>query len=422
MNKYLFQCITVISLLFINNIIAQDEDKITVMSKITCECINNISDKDWKNNPKEEVDNCFNAAVLGGLLSMIAPDSTKQNDSITVELGSNKVKRGNSIINQISDEDLELTKEQLRKNCERYRTFEGDDSGDIEKISSKACDCIGEIEISLEKEEANDKINSCITEAIISDQVQNDLMGQLTKALDNVDSSKKESDSLVIKNDKDIVISTDKNYAQIEEYLLRNCQRLKVLIASDNTKHENSISNHDKALKFYDEGVDYFRNGNYKKALPKFKKAVKIDKEFAFAWDNLGVCQRKLGKYKEAINSYNESLKLDPLGRVPLMNIPVAYELLKDYDNAILAYKRFSELYPNDAEGDYGIGRIHHMKGNYEDALDSMFKAYLKYKEMKSPYVQDAERNISIFYNEMKEKGMLDTFHELAKKHNITID
>lgn len=424
MKKYLLNLTLLACLSHINSAIAQKEDKITVMSKITCECIDNISDQVWNDNPKKEIDDCFNAAVLGGLLSMISPDETKESDSIVVELGTNKVKNGASEIDNIGQVDLELTKKQLRKDCERYRDFENKYSkdGDVEKISDRACECIDEIELGTEKKEINDNINSCITEAIVSNQVQNNLIGQLTKALEDIDASKKGTDSLVVTSDKGVVISANKDYAKIEEYLLRNCQSLKVLISSDNTRHENSMSNHDKALEFYNDGVDYFRNGNYKKALPKFKKAVKFDKEFAFAWDNLGVCQRKLGRYKEAINSYNESLKLDPLGRVPLMNIPVAYELLKDYDNAILAYERFSDLYPDDAEDYYGIGRMYHMKGNYKDALDSMFKAYLKYKEMKSPYVQDAERNISIFYNEMKEKGMLDVFNELAKKHNITIN
>lgn len=422
MNKYLFKCLVIVNLLFTINVIAQDEDKITVMSKITCECINNIPDKEWRNNPKEKVEDCFNASVLGGLLSLISDDLTQETDSLVVEIGSNKVKNGDSVINKIDESDLELTKQQLRKNCDRYKTFENESSSNIKQISDQACECIGKIDIGLEKEKANDSINSCITTAIISDQVQNDLMGELSKTIDSISSSQKEFDSLVIEDDKEILLSTDKDYAKIEEHLLRSCQKLQVLISSDNTKHENSISNHDKALEFYDEGVSHFRNGNYKKALPKFKKAVKIDKTFAFAWDNLGVCQRKLGKLEEAINSYNKSLELDPLGRMPLMNIPVAYEMLKDYDNAILAYERFLGIYPKDPEGYYGIARMYHLKVNYEDALDNIFKAYLMYKEIQSPYSQDAERNIAIFYNEMKEKGMLKTFNEIANKYNIKID
>lgn len=297
-----------------------------------------------------------------------------------------------------------------------------DKNESINEVSDKACNCIGEIDLELERIEANDKIKSCISEAIISNQINAGLMGKLSKAIDSISSSKKEIDSLVIGSDEEIIISADKDYDDIEEYLLLNCQKLKVLIASDNTKFENSVSDHDKALKFYNEGINFFKKGNYKKALPKFKKAVKADKNFAFAWDNLGMCQRKEGKYKEAIESYNESLRLDPIGRMPLMNIPVAYEYLNDYDNAILAYKKFSEIYPKDPEGFYGIGRMYHVKGNYNDALENTFKSYLLYKEMQSPYVKDAERNIAIFYNEMKDKGMLETFNKIAEKYNIKIN
>jgi tetratricopeptide (TPR) repeat protein len=293
---------------------------------------------------------------------------------------------------------------------------------DVKKVSDEACDCIGDINLNLEKTEANEKIKSCISEAIISNQISEDLMGKLTQAFDSISSSKKEIDSLLIGIDKETIISIDEDYKEIEEYLLRNCQSLKVLIASDNTVHENSFSNREKALKYYDEGIDFFKVGNYKKALPKFKKAVNIDENFAFAWDNLGMCQRKEGKYDEAIESYNTSLKLDPKGRMPLMNIPVAYEYLKDYEKAIIAYKKFLEVYPNDAEGFYGIGRMYHVRGDYENALKSTFLAYLEYKKMNSPYINDAERNISIFYNEMKEKDMLETFNNIAEQYNIKIN
>ncbi len=65
---------------------------------------------------------------------------------------------------------------------------------------------------------------------------------------------------------------------------------------------------------------------------------------------------------------------------------------------------------------------MYHVKGNYKGAVESMFQAYIGYKEIKSPYIQDAEKNISIFYKEMKEKGMLDIFNEIAKKYNVTIN
>ncbi len=224
---------------------------------------------------------------------------------------------------------------------------------DIKKVSDESCSCISEISLNIEKTEANEKIKSCISTAILSNQIKGDLLGQIRKSVD-VSTLSKENDSIVDEDNKDITIIVDKNYDEIEEYLLRNCEKLKILIASDNKEFDNSYSTNKKALKLYDEGVTFFKERNYKKVAPKFKKALKEDKKFGFAWDNLGMCQRQLRDYKEAIKSYNESLNLDPSGRMPLMNIPVVYEYLKDYDKAIKAYKRFSDIYPKDPEGHYG--------------------------------------------------------------------
>jgi tetratricopeptide (TPR) repeat protein len=48
------------------------------------------------------------------------------------------------------------------------------------------------------------------------------------------------------------------------------------------------------------------------------------DPEFAFAWDNLGISQRRLNNYDKAIFAYSKSLAIDPK-LMPLQNIAVAY-------------------------------------------------------------------------------------------------
>jgi hypothetical protein len=65
---------------------------------------------------------------------------------------------------------------------------------------------------------------------------------------------------------------------------------------------------------------------------------------------------------------------------------------------------------------------MYHNKGDYENALDNTMKAYVLYNEISSPYARDAESNLELFYRELKEKGQLDLFKKIAKKHNITFE
>jgi tetratricopeptide (TPR) repeat protein len=280
------------------------------------------------------------------------------------------------------------------------------------------------IDVYLEEAKKNEEIKDCIMAGIMKDQVNNTLLKQLEKIKDTLEKTEdlKKIDSLNIGGgDKNITIIVDENYDEIEEYLLRNCNAVKKLLMTSDTKHKNSVSDKDKALEYYNEGVEYSQKGEYENAVVAYRKAVKKDKKFAFAWDNLGLTYRKLENYKASIKAYKKSLKLDPKGRVPLMNLPIAQSYLKKYDDAIESYQKLIEIYPEDPEGYYGISRMYMETKQYEEALDHVMKSYIMYKELKSPYHKDAQSIIVMLYGIMKKEDMMDTFSKVAKKYNINI-
>lgn len=297
-------------------------------------------------------------------------------------------------------------------------------SDKIKNISASACDCIYEVDLNESKEVKSEKISECIKTAISTNQLQEKLSALVSKTNDTL--SKIEDitkiDSLTIKDDVTIVINDKENYDEVEKYLYDNCPVMKTIYFTDNKEHKNSFSNRKKAMKFYEEGQVAFAKEEYAKAITLYKKAVDKDKNFAFAWDNLGYSYRRLGNYKQAIECYKTSLALDPKGKMPLMNIAVAYQLDNDLDSAIDAYNHFGDLYPEDPEAFYGLGRMYMLKKYYEPALDKMIVAYKLYLDMDSPYNIDAQKHIVMIYNEMKEQDKLELFYEIAKKHNLQIN
>src|SRR5690606_32433863 len=98
-----------------------------------------------------------------------------------------------------------------------------------------------------------------------------------------------------------IEISTDKNYKEIESHTLRNCPAMKRIMSSNNKRSQSSVSHKKKAIEFYNKGQQYFEAEQYGNAIVEFSKAVKKDKNFVFAWDNLGLSYRKNGQLKQAI-------------------------------------------------------------------------------------------------------------------------
>ena len=302
-----------------------------------------------------------------------------------------------------------------------YSTF-GQDKEKIDVLANQACECVAGLDIDMDKTEKSEEISNCISSAIMSDQIQTKFVDDLKVEIDSLTSQKGMGiDTLAVKG-KQINIVVDENYEEIQEYMYDNCEALKDFYFTDNEKHENSVSDKKKAKKFYKQGEVAFQKGEFGKAVTLYAKAVKKDKKFAFAWDNLGYSYRKLGNFKEAIRCYKKSLELDPKGKMPLMNLGVAYELNNELDEAISAYKNYANHYPDDPESFYGIGRLHYKQKNYEPALDYMIQAFILYNEMKSPYKIDAEKHIAWMYNELKEKGNLEIFNKMAEKHNLNVN
>ena len=207
----------------------------------------------------------------------------------------------------------------------------------------------------------------------------------------------------------------------MERYMMDNCKSLKSKVAASDLENFFSVSKNPEAQKLYTKGVKASEKGNYNEAITHFKKALKVDSLYAFAWDNIGLCYRKLNNYTEAIYAYNRSLALDAMGQMPLQNIAVAYKFNKEYDKAILAYQRLAELDSKNPEVYYGIGETYSLYMNdYENGLENMCKAYNLYIEQKSPYRSDAEKIISVIYTEMKKQGKETRFIEILKENKIT--
>ncbi|MCK8481828.1 tetratricopeptide repeat protein [Psychroserpens algicola] len=301
---------------------------------------------------------------------------------------------------------------------------EDDISKKIKDISREACTCINEIDFDLSKKEKSEKIKTCITTANMMYQMNQMMTSGLKKVNDTLSKIEDISkiDSISVDTDNQNIIIMDENYERIEEYLYENCPQMKQIYFTDNEASENSYSDRKKAMKFYEKGQLAFAKQEYTSAIVLFNKAVKKDKNFAFAWDNLGYSYRKVNNFDEAIRCYETSLAIDPKGKMPLMNIAVAYSLKNDLTNALQAYENYKSIYDDDPEGYYGMGRILYFQKDYEPALENMIKAYYLYVEMDSPYNIDAQKHIGFIYSEMKELDQLEAFNRIAKKHKLQVN
>ncbi len=286
----------------------------------------------------------------------------------------------------------------------------------LKEVSADVCQCIDSIDVIGRRRKAIDHdISVCIDNKAVSYQMMSKLMAV------NLDGESKEKKNVNI----EIVTGKDspeykKYYYDMERYLMDNCPSMKKVAAMSEVRNEKSMSQNEKALDLYNRALTETKNGDYKASISLYEKAVKIDPEFAFAYDNMGICYRRLNDFDKAIECYQKSLRIDPNGRMPLQNMAVAYQYKQEYRKAVEIYEQLAELDVNDPEIFYGIGQIQAINlQDYEKGLDNLCKAYNLYVERKSPYRTDAEKLINTIFAQMKQDGKEKQFNEILTKNNI---
>jgi len=203
--------------------------------------------------------------------------------------------------------------------------------------------------------------------------------------------------------------------------LVQHCKPLKELAFTENKKFKYASSDNVLAQLAYDDGMEYINEGDTENAIEKFSKAVQIDPNFAFAWDNLGISYRKNKQYENAIAAYLKSLEIYPEGRLPLLNIAITYNLNQQYTEAVTYYEKFIDIFSDDPEGYYGLGLILYTQDQEEAGLDNLIRAYTIYTSQNSPYRADAAKKIGYMYKDLKNQDKLEVFQKVADKYNLKV-
>lgn len=304
---------------------------------------------------------------------------------------------------------------------EKIDTLKFDKAKFLKELSDNSCKCIDSISTSNKiKDSISSEIHKCIDKQVGAYQlgIQISNIKELETTAKTVDGKKEINISININPDSK---QYKGYYYEMENYLMSNCSAIKIKMAENDLISDKSVSNNEEALKFYQLGLDETKKENFAKSIEYYKKALVYDSNFAFAYDNIGICYRRLNEFDKAIDAYENSLKIDPNGLMPLQNIAVVYLYKKEYRKAVKSYEKLAKLDANNPEVYYGIGNIYtQYLFDYENALENLCQAYNIYTKTKSPYRTDAENLIKIVFKEMKKQGNEMLFDAILKKYNIS--
>ena len=105
----------------------------------------------------------------------------------------------------------------------------------------------------------------------------------------------------------------------------------------------------------------------------RYTKAIELDGDYAFAFNNRGLAYSDKGEYDLAITDYDRAIGLGSLSEHGVAQVLVdrgnAYGEKGQYDRAITDYSQAIRLKPDDANAFYNRGVTYERKGEYDRAI-----------------------------------------------------
>jgi serine/threonine protein kinase/tetratricopeptide (TPR) repeat protein len=171
---------------------------------------------------------------------------------------------------------------------------------------------------------------------------------------------------------KDLSAAVDRLAEMIRQNLALPSDLVKELQAQSFKPTSTSVD----ALRNYNQGLQFLREGNNLEAQKRLEAATKEDPQFAVAYSRLGEAYSALGYDAEAERSSRRGVELSqnlPLAQKYFIEASLA-RVTKDNQRAVVAYENLATSFPDNFEVQFALGRL------YEDtgALDKARASYEK--------------------------------------------
>jgi len=114
---------------------------------------------------------------------------------------------------------------------------------------------------------------------------------------------------------------------------------------------------------------------NIDKAIDDYRHALRVNPDYAKAYNNLGNALREKGHVNEAIDSYRAAIKINPNHVGGYINLGNILRINSRHDEALQIFRRAISINPNVSETYCNLGNLLKDIGQFESAADNYLKA-----------------------------------------------
>ena len=139
-------------------------------------------------------------------------------------------------------------------------------------------------------------------------------------------------------------------------------------------------------VEFY-TGLTYGKNGNSRRAIERYSKAIELNPRLFIAYNNRGATYGELGEHEHAISDLSRAIEINPGLSKPYFNRGIEYLKIDEYEHAISDFSRVIELDPNSAESYSNRGLAYIWTGDLDSAIPDFDTAIELDPSLTKPYL-----------------------------------
>lgn len=144
-----------------------------------------------------------------------------------------------------------------------------------------------------------------------------------------------------------------------------------------------------KASAHYQLGISYMNDNNIQPAFVEFQKAIELNPEDKDSLNAIGLIYLlKLEDYPKAVEYFDRALKIDRSFSEALNNLGYAYEKMERFEDAIRAYKSAisNPLYKSVEKAFNNLGRVYYRLRRYNEAIEAYKESLRRFSSFHLPY------------------------------------
>jgi len=149
-----------------------------------------------------------------------------------------------------------------------------------------------------------------------------------------------------------------------------------------------------RALGLYLDGVLLTEYDKDAEAVEKLKQAVKIDKNFSYAYSVLGGVYEKMDDYENSAVAYEKAVEIAPNSFKDFFSLGRVYKAMKELAKAVDAYVRACEIDPNHLHAHINAAKCYIDLEDFDGAT-----IFTRRAEKIDPHVSEVQMLLADIYN-----------------------